>query len=165
MDHNISDMKEMNCSAPSCVDHKPVGQVRGVSIATTGPLFMLATNFEHSNETEYVIEAGAANVIGSVIQTEGSLISLNVNSSSGPVVFFGGLFGSGSGHNATFYALRGSRGAACAGGVDVSYRVLGAMQKQSLNYSLVDSTRGRGFAAPAPASATGWELGSFINSC
>ena len=162
-DHNLTDMEEMNCSAPSCVDHRPVGQVRGVSIATTGPLFMLATNFEHSNETEYVIEAGAANIVGSVIQTEGSLDSLNVNSSSGPIVFFGALFGSGSGHNATFYARRG---AACAGGVDVSYRVLGAMQKQPLNFSLVDVTPGgRGFAAPAPASTTGWELSSFVNSC
>ena len=166
MDHNLTDMGEMNCTAPTCADHRPPGQVRGVSIGTRGPLFMLATNFEHSNASEYAIEAGAANVVGSVIQTEGSLVSLNISGAAGPVVFFGGLFGSGSGHNATLYAQRGPRGAACAGGVDVSYRLLGAMVKQPLNFSLVDTTPGgRGFAAPAPASATGWELGSFVNSC
>jgi Pectate lyase superfamily protein len=165
-DHNLTDMGEMDCVDPSCVDHRPPGQVRGVSIATSGPLFMLATNFEHSNETEYLLEPGAANVVGSVIQTEGSLVSLNISRAAGPIVFFGGLFGSGSGHNATLYAERGPRGAACAGGVDVSYRLLGAMVKQPLNFSLVDSTPGgRGFAARAPASGTGWELGSFVNSC
>lgn len=166
MDHNLTDMVGMDCSSPGCVDHMPPGQIRGVRIATKGPLFLLGTNFEHSNETEYLFDEGAANVVGSVIQTEGSLVSLNISGAAGPIVLFGGLFGSGSGHNATTYAQRGPASASCAGGVDVSYRLLGTMTKQPLNYSIVDSTRdGRGFAASAPASSTGWELASVINTC
>ena len=164
MDHNLTDLGEMNCTAPDCVDHRPPGQILGVLIQTLGPLTLLGTNFEHSSATEYHITEGAANIIGSVIQTEGSLISLNVSAAVGPVVFFGGLFGSGSGHNYTATASRGY--VECMGGVDVSYRLLGVMIKQPLNYSLVDATLdARGFAAPAPASSTGWELCSFLNSC
>lgn len=163
MDHNLTDLVEMSCTDPSCNDHKPVGQVNGVSIATKGPLFLLGTNFEHSSASEYLFESGAANVVASVIQTEGSSVSLNISNADGPLVIFGGLFGSGSGHNATFYSTRKS--GKCAGSVDYSYRAFSVMIKQPLNYSLIDETNVTGFTAVAPISETGWELGAFVNTC
>jgi glucan 1,3-beta-glucosidase len=164
MDHNLTDLVEMSCTDPGCIDHKPVGQEYGVSIATSGPLFLLGTNFEHSSISEYMFESGSANVVASVIQTEGSSVSLNISNADGPIVIFGGLFGSGSGHNATFFATRKTE-ETCAGGVDFSYRALSVMIKQPLNYSLVDLTSGSSFVAVAPPSSTGWELSAFINTC
>jgi glucan 1,3-beta-glucosidase len=166
MDHNLTDLVEMSCSDPSCIDHKPVGQELGVSIASTGPLFLLGTNFEHSSLQEYMFEEGAANIISSVIQTEGSLVSLNISKANGPIVIFGGLFGSGSGHNATFYATRRIN-SSCFGNIDYSYRAVSVMQKQPINYTLVDNTNdeGGGFSCTSPISSTGWELSAFVNSC
>ena len=159
MDHNLTDMVEMNCSASNCTDHRPPNQQRGVTIGTKdGPLFLIATNFEHSSIEEYAFEAGATNVVATVIQTEGSASSLNLTGTR-LVTIFGGLFGSGSGKNATVYAARS--GIACAGAVDVSYRLYGVMQKPDA-YILVDSA----YVVPAPPTSTGWQYAAAMyNTC
>lgn len=158
MDHNLTDMREMNCSAPGCVDHRPPGQRSGVRVGTAGPLFLVGTNFEHSSDEEYVFEPGAANVVATVIQTEGSQVSLNLTGTR-LVTLFGGLFGSGSGKNATVFAARG--GGNCVGGFDVSYRLAGVMQKAD-NFVIVDAA----YAVPALSTKTGWEYAAaFYNEC
>ena len=174
MDHNLTDQKGMNCSDPACVDHRPVGQLRGVEFwppagagvgaaAAAGATTLLGTNFEHSAEVEYNFTSGVANVVATAIQTEGSQVSLTL-AHTAAVALFGTLFGSGVGHNATAYA---TREALCAGGVDAAYRIVGHMVKQPLNFSLVDSSPPPlGFAAPAPVSASGWEyVAAMYNEC
>ena len=166
MDHNLTDLKGMDCSDPACVDHKPVGQLRGVEFwppAAVGATTLLGTNFEHSSEVEYNFTAGVAHVVATAVQTEGSQVSLAL-ANTAAVALFGTLFGSGVGHNATAFA---TREAVCAGGVDAAYRIVGHMVKQPLNFSLVDSSPPPlGFAAPAPASASGWEyVAAMFNEC
>ena len=167
MDHNLTDMKGMDCSDPSCVDHRPVNQLRGVEFrpAPAGATTLLATNFEHSQEVEYNFTSGVSNVVATAIQTEGSQVSLVLTNTSA-VALFGTLFGSGVGHNATAYASRAPP-RACAGGIDAAYRIVGEMVKQPLNFSLVDSSPPPlGFAAPAPGSASGWEYAAALfNEC
>lgn len=156
----------MSCTDPSCTSHRPPGQIHGVSIGTQGPIFMLATNFEHSNETEYSFD-GAGNVVASVIQTEGSLNSSSFTNTTGPIVIFGSVFGSGSGHRCTTFATRLPEAASvCAGGVDVSYRLVGLMTKNMpSNFTIIDSTPGRGYAVVPPNSSTGWHLATLMASC
>ena len=160
MDHNLTDDGEMNCTVPACVDHRPPDQQTGVRVGTAGPLFLVGTNFEHAAVDEYVFEPGAANVVATVIQTEGSRASLTLNGTT-LVTLFGGLFGSGSGKNATVYAARAAGGGNCVGGVDVSYRLAGVMQKVDA-FVLVDGA----YAVPALNTKTGWEYAaSFYNAC
>jgi hypothetical protein len=107
--------------------------------------------------------SSAVNVVATAIQTEGSQVSLTLANTSA-VTLFGTLFGSGVGHNATAYA---SRARLCAGGVDASYRIVGHMVKQPINFSLVDtSPPPLGFVAPAPWSADGWDyVAALFNEC
>jgi hypothetical protein len=163
MDHNLTDMKGMDCGDPSCVDHRPVNQVRGVEFfPAAGATTLLGSNFEHSSAVEYNFSS-AVNVVATAIQTEGSQVSLTLANTSA-VTLFGTLFGSGVGHNATAYA---SRARLCAGGVDASYRIVGHMVKQPINFSLVDtSPPPLGFVAPAPWSADGWDyVAALFNEC
>jgi glucan 1,3-beta-glucosidase len=138
-DHNISDMKEMSNSTPGCTDHCNAGQELGVQISTQGPLLLIGTNFEHAGALEYNL-TGASNVVGSVIQTEGETISalLVRTGATGPLVLFGTVFGSSTGHGDNKTLLAGSGRGACVdsvdqdgveGRLDLSYRLLGSAQR------------------------------------
>jgi len=110
-----------------------------VQITTQGPLLLLGTNFEHAGLIEYNF-TGASNVVGSVIQTEGETLSvlLEGTGATGPLAFFGTVFGSSTGHgdNKTLLAGRG-RGPCVeavdaeggGGRMDLSYRLLASMQR------------------------------------
>ena len=134
----------MSNSTPGCSSHCSDAQVLGVRVSTQGPLLLLGTNFEHSLAEEYNL-TGASNVVAAAVQTEGTTgsVLLRGTGGSGPVVVFGTVFGSstGRGDNKTLVA-GGGRGACVAarteggagggGGpsaLDLSYRLLGSMQR------------------------------------
>ena len=139
-DHNLTDMLPMSNSTPGCASHCSDSQVLGVRVTTQGPLLLLGSNWEHSLQQEYNL-TGASNVLAAAVQTEGTTgsVLLSGTGSSGPVAVFGTVFGSstGRGDNKTLQATRG-RGACGAaatpggggpGALDLSYRLLGSMQR------------------------------------
>ena len=170
-DHNLTDLVEMSNSSAGCTDHCAVGQQRGVEVTTAGPLLLLGTNFEHAGSIEYNF-TGAQNVVGTVIQTEGSTASLLLNGTS-VVVLFGTLFGSATGHGDN-HTLRATRGAGpCVAAtvqgalpqpqppalaLDLSYRILGAMQKNQALLIVDDDY-------DVPGNATEWVCAALLKTC
>ena len=135
-DHNTTDDVEMSDGSPDCTEHCSVGLLLGVEITTSGPLLLIGANFEHASESEFNL-TGASNVVATVLQTEGEAASMLLDGTS-VVTIFATLFGSGTGHgrNNTLTATRGAGKCVKAAtnghaspNLDLSYRILGAMQK------------------------------------
>lgn len=166
-DHNLTDLNEMNCSAPTCVDHRPVGGDLGVQLTSSGPLFLMGTNFEHSGILEYHF-AGASNVVATAIQTEGSTLSAQLDNTT-LVTIFGTLWGSGTGRgNVTFIASRALGGVNCAAAagdgtqlLDVSYRAHGVMVKLPALYALLDTV----YAINATVGSSWMPVAAMLNTC
>ena len=103
--------------------------------------------------------------MATVVQTEGETASLLLDRTS-LVTLFGTLFGSGTGHgdNHTATATRGAGAcvAALAGGapgmLDLSYRLLGSMQKNQQLLMLDDDYALVG-------NATEWNCAAILKSC
>lgn len=164
-DHNLSTLVEMSDGAADCTQDCTVGQELGVEITTPGPLLLVGTNFEHSSVSEYNL-TGAGSVVGTVIQTEGSTSSLRLDATS-LVTLFGQLFGSSTGvganHTATATRAAGSCVAALAAGapagaLDLSYRLLGSMQKNAPLLLLDDA-----FSVPGDSHA--WACAALLRAC
>ena len=163
----------MSNTTPGCTSHCGDSQVLGVRVTTQGPLLLLGTNFEHSLAEEYNL-TGASNVVAAAIQTEGTTGSLLLRGTggTGPVVVFGTVFGSstGRGDNKTLVAAAG-RGACVAaateGGseraLDLSYRVLGSMQR--LQVQLMVDQGPAGAYAIAGNLSTRWECLAIYKGC
>ena len=164
-DHNLSTLVEMSDSAANCTQDCTVGQALGVEVSTPGPLLLIGTNFEHASASEYNF-TGAGSVVGTVIQTEGEVASLTLAATS-LVTLFGTLFGSSTGvganHTATATRTAGSCVAALAAGapagaLDLSYRLLGSMQKNQ-QLLLVDDE----FSVPGDGHA--WASAALLRAC
>ena len=164
-DHNLSTLVEMSDSSADCTQDCTVGQALGVEITTPGPLLLLGTNWEHASASEYNF-TGAGSVVGTVIQTEGELASLRLEATS-LVTLFGTLFGSGTGgganHTATATRPTGSCVAALAAGapagrLDLSYRLLGSMQKKQA-LLLVDDE------FSVPGDSNDWASAALLRAC
>jgi hypothetical protein len=167
-DHNLTDRREMDCAAPSCTDHRPVGGDLGVQITTAGPLFLVGTNFEHSALVEYAF-IGASNVVTTAVQTEGTVLSLTLTNTT-LVTIFGALWGSGTGQgNYTMQSQRAMTEATCAAAgpviarLDMSYRLLGILFELPLQYALIDDE----YSIPAIRTAgKSWmPVAAFMNTC
>ena len=173
-DHNLTDLVEMSCAAPGCESHRPVNQTLGALVYTSGPLFLIGSNWEHSSRTEYAL-IGAQNVLTTALQTEGSSDSLVLHNTT-LVVVYGTVFGSGvgGGQAYTFSSTRpdlsvrrncvgttGGDGAAAVQFLDVSYRAHGVLQKKQA-VSLFDTAYN---ITQTPAS-NGWAaMTGVLNSC
>ena len=148
--------------------HCSIGQELGVEITTGGPLLMIGVNFEHAGDIEFNF-TGARNVVATVLQTEGETMSMLLNDTA-TVSIFGTLFGSGTGHgnNHTLRATRGAgacvqaitNGAAAApvAALDLSYRILGSMQRYQ-PILLIDDD----FSVPGNSSE--WMCAAFLKAC
>jgi hypothetical protein len=164
-DHNLSSLVGMSNASDACTQDCVVGQQRGVEITTQGPLLLIGTNWEHAGDIEYNL-TGASSVVATVVQTEGETASLLLDRTS-LVTLFGTLFGSGTGHgdNHTATATRGAgacvaalAGGAPAGKLDLSYRLLGSMQKNQQLLMLDDD-----YALAGNASE--WQCAAILKGC
>jgi hypothetical protein len=177
-DHNLTDLGSMNCYAANCTSHAPVEQPAGVRVTTRGPLFMMATDFEHTTggAPEYHFD-GAANVFAAHLQTENTTTSVRLDNTS-LVTLVAGLHciwvknftvdaavqarRVGGGANCVAAGAQGPGGAALAPPrrLDASYRLVGILERQS-RAQIVDE----GHYSVA-GSADGWTAaGAFLNSC
>lgn len=169
-DHNLTDLVEMTCTDPSCVDHKPVNTPYGVLISTTGPFFMLGTDFEHSLIAEYQF-VGASNVVATHSQTENTPLAVSLVNTSFVTLYSAlNCLWETRVSPALYSASRvegkncvQSAGAGAAGRLDVSYRLLGLLERQT-GAAIVDALFPNG--GQIPGNTKDWvRAAAIINTC
>jgi glucan 1,3-beta-glucosidase len=170
-DHNLTDLYEMNCSAPlpACPDHRPPDTPLGIRVeGGSGPWLLLGTNMEHSLVREYAL-VGAQNVLATAIQTEATPQALVLNDTT-LVTVFGALFTRWTPANppdrSLAAAARGPGTCVAADGVDLAYRLTGMLARGATDLFVDLGREGDGgqgaFELPAGAGPGGWSGAAVI---